>query len=190
MASIPQKLSVRQGILLLVLAGCLSSGCVSIGGPLLGESSKPKEVPVQLGVCWKHEVAFAPDPIHQGTPSPGLVGRVYLFGQEVGMPLEGDGGLQVELSDASVNPPHPLEQWTLDPETLKKFQRKDMVGPGYSIFLPWSTYRPEVTHVVLKVSYQPKTGLPLYASPASILLKNEGPAALDGHFTTAVPAPR
>jgi hypothetical protein len=187
MASIPQ-ISARCAALALALAGCLTSGCVSTGG-LVANDAKHKEVPVQLGVIWKHEVAFAPDPVHNGTPSPGLVGRVYLFGQEMGFPLEGDGGLHVELADGSMNPPAVLEQWDLDPETLRKFQRKDMVGPGYSIFLPWSTYRPEVTHVIMKVAYKPKQGAPLYASPASVSLTGGDMNPMTSHVSTSPTPP-
>jgi hypothetical protein len=169
MASFPQ-MSARCAALVLVLGGCLSSGCVTTGGALLGDS-KPREVPVQLGVMWNHEVAFAPDPVHNGTPTPGLVGRIYIFGQVIGTPLEGDGALHVELWEGGgSNRPTALEQWDIDPVTLRKFQRRDAVGPGYSVFLPWSTYRPDLTNVVMKVAYKPKTGAPLYASPSSLVL--------------------
>ncbi len=185
MAYFPQ-MSLRRGALLLVLAGCLSGGCVSIGG-LVGLNG-PKETPVQIGVFWNHEVTFAPDPAHGGTPSPGLVGRVYIYGHNMGVLLETEGALHVELSDGSGKPA--LEQWNIDAETMKKFQRKDFLGAGYSVFLPWSTYRPELTHVVLKVAFQPKEGVPLYASPSALVLNTEGGDPRMGPFSPAPPPAR
>jgi hypothetical protein len=132
-------------------------------------------------------VAYAPDTVHNGTPTPGLVGRIYLFGQEIGTPMEGDGALHVELWEgAGSTRPTALEQWDLPPESLRKFLRKDMVGPGYSIFIPWSTYRPDLTNVVMKVAYKPRNGAPLFASPAALALTG-GMDPTPGHPVHAMP---
>jgi hypothetical protein len=38
----------------------------------------------------------------------------------------------------------------------------------------WSTYRPDVTRVQMKVRYEPVKGTPLYAENASMAIENPG----------------
>src|SRR5262249_19841415 len=55
-------------------------------------------------------------------------------------------------------------------DTLRRLLKKDRIGWGYTLFLPWSTYRPEVTQVRLRVCYQPAQGSPIYAAESSTSL--------------------
>jgi hypothetical protein len=156
---------------LLGVVGCLSSGCVSLGGLWNSKdaATPAKDIPCQVSVRWHNDVVQAPDPMHAGRPTPGLVGRVYLFNNTM-EPVEGEGSMHVELSDASVNPPKVLERWNLPPEAVQQFKRKDVIGIGYSMFLPWATYRPELSTVQLRVAYQPKSGPALYSTPSKVSL--------------------
>jgi hypothetical protein len=115
-----------------------------------------------------------------------LTGRLYLFGPQIDYPLAGDGSLIVELyaasppaqpsptSAAQPSSPPPaelqrLERWELDKATLHKLLRKDPIGWGYTLFLPWGSYRSDLTQVKLRVCYQPQRGTPLYAdSPLTL----------------------
>lgn len=172
-AAVQQEVRPHRGAvlaaLLLGLAGCLSSGCVFTGGPRGQAATAGKDGPCQIAVRWENEVAFTPDPVHGGKPSPALVGRVMLFNQRM-LPMEGDGSLHVELADATVTPPKVLERWNIDPATMQKYQRKDFVGVGYNVLLPWTTYNAATTSVQLRVAYQSKKGAPLYSSPSTIAL--------------------
>src|SRR5437764_1853 len=114
-----------------------------------------------------------PDTIHGGALVPVLVGRIYLFGQTMATPLEGDGAVSVELfNPAEIVPPgtegtpeggpRRLERWTFDPVMLQKLRRKDMIGWGYNLALPWGTYRPELTRLQMRVCYQPAKGSPVF----------------------------
>jgi hypothetical protein len=100
---------------------------------------------------------------------------VYLFGPEIGFPVVGDGALVVDLYDETGTPERPAvlrEEWRLDPVTLKRLLRRDTIGWGYTLFLPWGSYRPEVTRVRLKVRYQPAEGAPLFAEGSPIDLSS------------------
>jgi hypothetical protein len=158
--------------LLLPLAGCVDPS-------LLVKQAAPRTPACQVVARWFPEVATTPDPARGGMPVSGLVGRVYLFGQEVGAPLSGDGSLVVDLYDETPGArpaeatPVPLEEWRFDPETLKRLQRQDPVGWGYTLFLPWSTYRAEITHVRLMVRYLPTTGSALFSDSAPIVLRKD-----------------
>ena len=39
--------------------------------------------------------------------------------------------------------------------------RTDGIGQGYSLSLPWPSYRPDVAQVQLQVRYEPRKGLPV-----------------------------
>ena len=129
----------------------------------------PPGAPSQIVATWRPDVYYAADPAHGGVERPTLFGRVYLFGPELGFPMTGDGKLVVDLYEGAV--PHgatgtQLEEWRFDPATLKGLLKRDMIGWGYTIPLPWSTYRADVTTVVLKARYEPTKGAPLFAEGA------------------------
>jgi hypothetical protein len=124
---------------------------------------------------WNNRVVYAADPVHGGTSTPGLAGRVYLFGPQVDNPLAGDGSFVVDLYDDSGAKSVLREEWRFDRDTLQKLLRKDMVGWGYTLFLPWGTYKPDVQQVRLQVCYQPAKGTPLYAEGAKMALNKNNP---------------
>jgi len=128
-----------------------------------------------------------PDVVHNGTLMPAIAGRVYLFGPEISYPLAGNGAMVVELFDDTRGPAEkPLEQWQLDPVTLKKLLKKDMIGWGYSLVLPWGSCRPDVTKVRLTCRYDQAGGTPLFAQPSPVTLEHEPPVQA---AAAAVPAP-
>ncbi len=152
------------------------SGCVHDGKLVHWAMKAPTAKVTQVVSTWNREVVFLPDIVHGGASAPGLVGRMYLFGgEDVGCPLLGDGALTVILYDDS-DVPHggeskQLEAWHYKNPELKLLLKRDIVGWGYSMFLPWSTYRPDLTSIHFKLCYQPAKGLPIY--------KDSGPITLD-----------
>jgi hypothetical protein len=59
-----------------------------------------------------------------------------------------------EMPGVPVDPNKPLEAWTFKDDTLKQLERKDPAGMGYNLFLPWATYKPSITKVMLRVAFQ------------------------------------
>jgi hypothetical protein len=162
---------IGAGLLLMTVL----SGCVALGWGRCENEPPPPGIPCQVVAYWEPKVRFASDPTHGGNLTPGLAGRVYLFGPEIGTPMTGDGALVVDLFDET-DPAHPavlLEEWRLDPVTLKRLLRPDILGWGYTVFLPWGTYKPEINRVHLKVRYEPAKGTPLYAHSAPMTLAKE-----------------
>jgi hypothetical protein len=155
--------------LALSLAGCVNTGSfINLGG------ETADCVPCQVVATWNPGVVKTPDPVHDGELTPGLVGRIYLFGSDIGAPLIGDGSMVVDLYDdtagAAPKGAPALEEWQIDRPTLRRLQRKDAIGWGYTVFLPWATYRPEITRVHLKVRYVPANGGPLYCAGSPMTL--------------------
>ena len=168
MERLPAKSLIGVAVLML-LAGCTHLDMVD-WSTKLGLC----EPVCQVVATWTPEVAFAPDPTKGGAPTPGLAGRVYLFGPEVKSPLQGNGALVVDLYDdaplAQGKPAVLLEEWRFNKETLKNLCRKDAIGWGYTLFLPWGTYRPEITQVHLQIHYDVPGAAPLYSSNSSMVL--------------------
>ena len=108
---------------------------------------------------------------------------MYLFGEGHDCPLIGDGCVVVDLYETLpgvVTSEVPLEEWRFDRDTLKRLLRRDAVGWGYTLFLPWGTYRPDLSHVEIRVRYEPVKGLPLYAEPCSVVLQKVNVIASSG----------
>jgi hypothetical protein len=173
MRSLPGKEEARGIAAGLVVILGVASGCVNMTS-LSTHDAPPIGGAAQVVATWKREVIFTPDPAHNGTPIPGLAGRVYLFGETVDYPLAGDGALVVDLYLDSAKPgaptTPPVEEWRFDPATLKRLSRRDAIGWGYTLFLPWGTYKPEIDHVHLKLRYEPPTGYPLYGDSGPLTL--------------------
>ena len=149
------------------------SGCVHL--PKTGsDDPTPHGAVCQIAATWNHQVVFAPDPTHNGAPTPGLAGRLYLFGKEISYPLVEEGSLIVDLYDetkpAAEGQPLPLEEWRLDPATLKRLAKKDMIGYGYTLFLPWGTYKPEINQIHLKIRFVTAKGDTFYADSGRVSL--------------------
>jgi hypothetical protein len=174
-----------RSLSLLVAALMLSvvSGCVALDGFVWKTDEPPAGKVGKIGVFWESQVAFAPDFLHNGQRTPGLGGRLYLFSPDGKYPIAGDGKVTVELylpgkpakADASTGedvPDQPLDRWEFDPVTLKRLLQKDSLGWGYTLVMPWATYRPDIKDVKLRVCYQPPKDFPLYTESRLTLRPN------------------
>jgi hypothetical protein len=162
---------------LLPLLGCLlPTGCVPLESCLRPADRPPEGLVGQVTAVWKPEVVFTQDPLHDGQTVPGLAGRLYLFEAKTGLPVVGDGAVQVHLYNDDARGPDgkavELERWHIDHKSLAKLLRKDTIGWGYTLFLPWGSFHPGITHVHLTVCYQAHTGLPLYGPSSPLVLHN------------------
>jgi hypothetical protein len=155
----------------------LMCGCVGMETSPMGAAPPAAGVPCQVVATWQSQVCITHDPAHNGADTPTLVGRVYLFGPEIKYPMTGAGTLVVDLYEGAVAPGSaaaPLEEFRYDPATMAKLLRRDAIGWGYTVPFMWSTYRPDVTHVQMKVRYELAKGAPLYAESASMAIDNPG----------------
>ncbi len=177
----------------LCLVSCLWSlaGCVNTGSFFIPAIDWPSASPCEVVVAWNPEVIFRPDPANRGAPSPGLGGRMYLFGEGSDCPLTGDGCVVVDLYDktplACSNTSVPLEEWRFDRATLKRLLRRDAVGWGYTLFLPWGTYKPDIKEVELRLRYDPVKGTPLYAESSPVVLHKDSPVLLHKDIVATAP---
>lgn len=161
-----------------VLALLPAAGCVATGNLALLCGAKPLP-PAQVEAVWNKQVAYSPDPTRGGVPSPGLAGRVYVL-TATDMPIPTEGALVVDLFEDTPQPgggfaSRHLEQWTFDCDTLQKLRKKDGIGEGYSVFLPWGSYRPDIGQVHLTAQFTPTGGGPLYSSSSPLTLDHGSP---------------
>lgn len=168
----------KGGILMgLALVGLLTlTGCVStLSWDDLFKDHPPTGKISTMAAKWESRVFSAPDIARQGQPGPCLAGRLYLFGPEIGTPLAGNGHVKVDmLVEGIVNEQgQPViapgcgkkilwETWNFSEDVLKIGLRKDIIGWGYTILLPWGNYHPAINNVELVVTYTPQEGIPMY----------------------------
>jgi hypothetical protein len=172
-AALSRRAGGRGGMAALLLAA-LAAGCATTE-EFFAKAKAPEGAGVGQVVCmWENAVRFVPDPARQGEPNAGLAGRMYLFDQALEHLLEGDGSVNVFLYDETNGPPVMQEVWAFDAEALKRLMRKDRYGAGYTLFLPWGKYHPDVTKVRLRVQYQPAKGTPQYTESALTLAPTNG----------------
>jgi hypothetical protein len=170
----------RLGLFLLSVSFIVPAGCVTTGVPWPLGDCPPGVMPCQVMATWVPQVGWTPDPTKGGQPGPVLAGRMYLFGPEVGFPLLGDGRVVVDLWDETPTLQGGeavfLEEWVINRDDLKRLMKKDAIGPGYTLVLPWGTYRPDITRIQLKLRYEPVKGYVLYAQSSPVTLgQEEGP---------------
>jgi hypothetical protein len=150
------------------LAGCVNTA------PWVSKRDLPEETrPTQAVVTWQPRVMVTSDVAHDGVPLPGLAGRLYLFGPDAGCPLTTPGSVRVELYDARTCQPALLETWDIDAKRMQLLLRRDVIGWGYTLFLPWSTYNPAINQVHMKVCFTPENGMPLYAPTMPLRLVDD-----------------
>jgi hypothetical protein len=153
--------------------GCLGPDCLRL--PWVQDAQPPRGEILQVLALWGDGIVVHPDPMNGGVPTPGFAARVYLLGQNLGQPLAGDGTLSAylydggePLSDKAV----PREIWNIDPVNLQRLLARDALGWGYNLWLPWRTYRPEVSQVRLVVKYQPPQGRPAWSSSTDYAVRH------------------
>jgi len=127
---------------------------------------------------WDNHVRFTDGVVNNKSKSlPGLAGRVYLFADEA-TSMEAKGRLVVELYDMTGGKSFKLAVWSFDAETLKKLKKKDLIGDGYRLFLPWEGYSAEVKEIKLQTFYQPDEGTLVDAEPAQLTLRQDDERAI------------
>lgn len=153
------------------------AGCVTTSTSLLGPKDPPPSAgtALQVHALWENRVITVPDVVNQGRPLAGLAGRVYLFGEKFGLPVAATGSVTVDLHELKPDGKVVmLERWEIDPKTLERLGRRDDgIGWGYTVFLPWSTFRPEVNRVQIQVKFVPEKGIPIFSQPSAVTLNRE-----------------
>ncbi|MCE9530041.1 MAG: hypothetical protein K8T89_02715 [Planctomycetes bacterium] len=149
------------------LAGMACAALAPLGCFALGKTSIHKEEPKagqqgRLVSAWENKIVYAPDASRGGETIPGLTGRVYLFGPDLNAPYLGDGKLLIDLFDATPHgqgaPPKMIEHYIYPADVLQKLTKKDVFGDGYTLFLPWATYRPDISHIYILMRYDTVKG--------------------------------
>jgi hypothetical protein len=136
--------------------------------------AKPGEA-ARLTAAWNNKIIYAPDPVHGGQPVPGLMGKLWLFGPDVAVPLTVDGEIFVGVWDngPTVNggPPVLLEAWHIDAEAAKKLRRPDFIGgDAYNLFLPMSQYNVDLKRINVVARFNGADGRSLVSAPETLTL--------------------
>lgn len=108
----------------------------------------------RINAAWDPVVCFLPDVIN-GKEVPCLTGRLYLYSDPNANPVTVDGKVVVQLLDhgGPGGERRCLEQWNVDSDQLRRMLGKDLTGQGYTLCLPWTTYRGNVQGLSLSVAF-------------------------------------
>ncbi len=178
----PMSPDVKAGDKGVVQAGGIASSAAALGSSvppalswMTGKGDKAaKGQATSIFVWWRNKIDYLPDPTRDGAMGPGLVGQIFLLNAR-DLPATADGTLTVDLFDETPRPAgRPSikpERWQFTKDVLKGLRTMDeRFGPSYAVFLPWPTYRPDVTRVRIKARFDPEQGFPLYAEETKITL--------------------
>jgi hypothetical protein len=128
----------------------------------------------RLVACWDSRIRFVKDTANGGVELPGVTGSVYLFGEATGKTIDAAGHIEVRAFDMAPavrgEKPRLLAEWTFGTETLKTRKRKDLIGEGYTLFLPWIS-DDDVKNVKLQMFYVPENGTSCYGEPTYLALR-------------------
>jgi len=179
-SSVRRALTAATTGLVLVVAGCkafqkpaqTSDGKSSTTAT--AAMAKPGIPAASLTASWSRTVEVGTDPNHH-TPMPAIVGRAYFFDAKL-RPVEADGKLTVELFDDTNRrigkPSVKLEEWNINSEQLAKMVNKDpLIGTGYSLILPWPSFKSDVGQIHMVIHYTPKSGQALTMSDQIMTLE-------------------
>ena len=169
----------RATRILSVMCACwfitVASGCVLLekcNAFRVVESYEPLS---HVDVAFPPFIRVADDTQNPGRQIPGLAGRVWLFAEEGRKLAIARGMIEAELYDmtpvASGGLAVKLVQWKFHPSDLHQLRREDKIGMGYSLFLPWEEYRPEVKRVQLRLTYTDEKGVRHAAQPSTMTLR-------------------
>jgi hypothetical protein len=160
-----------------------ASGTSSTSAQLAKLTGKgPKVVATDMTVLWRNRPDYLPDPSHNGEMCAGIAGQLFLYGP--GMQFaQADGTLMITLFDETPRLPgqeaNKPEVWAFDKDTLRKFVTVDeRFGKSYALFLPWPTYRADITKIRMAVRYDPEEGHSLYVPDTKITIDTSVPGAV------------
>lgn len=165
----------RLMLVLVAVPGCVTltferpTWWTPLDAPRSGEVS-------QVLVIWADGLVTQPDPA-SGLPVPGFAGKVYLLDATGSGSFRADGTIVVHQYD-DAQPPNqepvvPREVWNVDEDNLKRLAKKDGVGWGYPLFLPWNNFRVPARNVTLMVQYKPNKGREAWSSPSRLTIRDE-----------------
>jgi hypothetical protein len=157
---------IGKSIGIALALACLSTGCETTSQwfSATGGSAKPSGPPQHMEAMWRKGVEWLPDPTKNNQPGPVLECRLYFWaGEDVKYTSAVDGKLTVDLFDDSGRtagqPSKQLERWVFENDALKNLLQKDAwLGQGYTVGLPWPSYRSDIKEVHLTMKFEPKEG--------------------------------
>ena len=181
-ATVSVNTARRPGLLArLVVAGSLGfatlaalPGCIP--DMFLTEQAQATGIPCRIATRWNHDVQFPSDTV-SGKPLPTIGGRVSLFGTDLVTPVIAEGSMMVYMYDDmpdAKNREEPIEIWVFRDDDVHRLRKKDAVGWGFTIPLPWQTYRPDLTHVKMKVRFDRVGGKePIWSEAIPVTFEKE-----------------
>ena len=180
--------SLRQRWLMLaLLAVVFAPGCQQFDMrrriPWKPEPHETASQPKKIVAVWADAVQHQPEK----APVRGFGGRIIFYGENSKQPVKVDGELVVYAFDDS-NPQAPKRRYVFPAEQLPEFYSESVLGPSYSVWLPWDEAGGPRKEVSLIVRFKPKEGAMVVAESTRQLLPGLDPGAMPATQIAVVPA--
>jgi hypothetical protein len=160
-------------LLLVSLVACLP-GCLNTESWVHSGKPAPATMPTvsAVSLVWKGLIVTQ-DVVNAGQPLPGIAGRMYLLGPDLATPVLCDGKVRVDMYVPEDGKWKALTFWEYHPTDLQRMVKKDVIGDGYTLFLPW--YDTTIAQAQLRVTFFPAKGNPIYAQPSIVNIRPQAP---------------
>jgi hypothetical protein len=161
----------------LPLCGCATLG--QITPSWLSGDGLPHGPVSQVAALWADGIVENPYPNEKGfrVPTRGFAGRVYLFNDNTNEAVVADGTLIIQMFDvtqADAPPKAPRETWTIAEDNLQHLLKKDGLGWGYNLWLPWQSWSGDIEKVAFVVAYRPKNGQEIWSGNTIVRVNTDG----------------
>jgi hypothetical protein len=139
------------------------------------EKPPPAGVPSRIAASWENSISHSmPGVLTSGQATPGLAGRLCLFGPTSDVPMTGNGSVVMEMFvESKEGGSVKFDQREMDGKTLQQWLSRDRIGWGYTLFLPWGAHKLEMRMVRIKTCFKPSHGAPVFSESVFPILGSE-----------------
>lgn len=166
-------------LILVMLLGTCCGGCASSGLLDFTKDEPPAPPPrsrVVESLCiWQPAEGVG----LQGEPTRGFAGQILFFSRDLSAPIPADGDVRIYVFDdqgTEEEQTRPIHQFDFPSEVWQTYLHESTLGPGYSLFIPYTRKGPHQARCSLRLRLTPKNGPVVYSDMVSIILQGKSPS--------------
>ncbi len=166
-------------MILVMLLGTCCGGCASSGLLDFTKDEPPAPPPrsrVVESLCiWQPAEGVG----LQGEPTRGFAGQILFFSRDLSAPIPADGDVRIYVFDdqgTEEEQARPIHQFDFPSEVWQTYLHESTLGPGYSLFIPYTRKGAHQARCSLRLRLTPKNGPVVYSDMVSIILQGKSPS--------------
>jgi hypothetical protein len=154
----------------------LAAGSIGCGLPAAWHAkadklpqATPEDPAVEMICIWEPAEGIGPD----GLPTRGFAGNVSFFTrrQETSVRVKGDVRVYVYDDQGPIEKrAQPIHHWDFIGDAWAFHLHDSAIGPGYSLFIPYSRKVSHQVQCAVRVRFTPENGTPIFSNTAAVIL--------------------